>query len=112
MPTCITPFGPTPLLRLESINLNRNLRRRFLVKQVNKFPTHQLRAKTEVRIFGQRVVLPATAHRYRGAAPNAGRAVEVEKSAGAIARRLFDDEVTVEHDRLQTSQQIVIAVDV
>ena len=30
----------------------------------------------------------------------------------AIARGLFDDEVTVEHDRLQARQQVVVAVDV
>ena len=57
-------------------------------------------------------MLPATAHLDRLAAPDAGGAVEVEKAAGAIARGLFDDEMTVEHDRLQTRQQIVFAVDV
>ena len=57
-------------------------------------------------------MLPTTAHLDRLATPDAGGAVEVEESAGAIARGLFDDEVTVEHDGLQTRQQIVLAVDV
>jgi hypothetical protein len=57
-------------------------------------------------------VLPAAARLDRLATPDAGGAVEVEKAAGAIARGLFDDEVPVEHDRLQTRQQVVTAVDV
>ena len=105
-------FGPTSLLRFESVDLNRDLRRRFFVEQVNKLPTHQLRAETQVSIFSQRVVLPATAHLDRLTTPDSGSAVEVEESARAIACGLFDDEVTVEHDGLQTRQKIVLAVDV
>ena len=99
-------------MRFERVDLNRDLRRRFFVEQVNKLPTHQLRAEAKVSVFSQRVVLPATAHLDRLAAPDTGRAVEVEESAGAIACGLFDDEVTVEHDGLQTRQKIVLAVDV
>ena len=105
-------LGPTSLLRLESVDLDRNLRRRFFVEQVNELPAHQLRAETQIGVFSQRVVLPAAAHLDRLATPDAGSAVEVEKAAGAIARGLFDDEMTVEHDRLQARQQVVIAVDV
>src|SRR5262249_31504577 len=82
------------------------------VEQVNKLPAHQLRAEAEVSVFSQRVMLPAATHLDGLAAPDAGGAVEIEKSAGAIPCRLFDDEVTVEHDGLKTCQQIVLAVDV
>src|SRR5215472_12601150 len=104
-------LGPAPLLRLEGINLDRNFRRRLFIKQVDEFPTHQLSAEAEVRILSQRVVLPATAHFDGVSAPDAGGAIEIEEGAGAIAGGLFDDEVAVEHDGLQSRQQVVTAVD-
>src|SRR2546423_9518497 len=57
-------------------------------------------------------MLPAAAQLERLAPPDAGRAVEVEKISGAIARRLLNHKMAVEHDRLQAGQQIVRAVDV
>ena len=52
-------FGPAVLLRLETIHVHRQLRRRDNVGKENKFPSHQLRAITQIEIFTQRVVLPA-----------------------------------------------------
>src|SRR6185295_16532136 len=77
-------LGPAALLRLERIDLDRDLRGRFFVEQVNKLPTHQLRAKTEIGVFGQRVVLPAAAHLNHLPPPDSRGAVEIEKAAGAI----------------------------
>src|SRR6185503_2372065 len=94
-------LGPTSLLCLECIYLNWNFRGRFLVEQVNKLPSHQLRAETQIGVFSKRVVLPAAAHLDRLSPPDSGGAVEVEKAAGAIACGLFDEEVAVEQDRLQ-----------
>src|SRR5439155_14808666 len=105
-------LGPASLLSFESIYLNRNFRRRFFVEQINESPSHQLRAKTQISVFGKRVVLPAAAHLDRFAAPDSGGAVEVKKIAAAIARSLLDDKVTIEHDRLQTREQIVRTIDV
>src|SRR5207249_4933614 len=105
-------FGPTTLLRFEGINLDGNLSRRFFVEQIDETPAHQLGTETQIGIFGQRVVLPAATQLDRFAPPNAGRSVEVEKISGAIARRLFDHEMAVEHDRLQPGQQIVRTIDV
>src|SRR5712691_3813862 len=105
-------LGPAPLLRFEGIDVDRDFRRGFFVQQIDKPPAHQLRAKTQVRVFGEGVVLPAAAHLNRFAPPNAGRTVEIEKVAAAVARCLFDHKVTVEHDRLQSRQQIVRTVDV
>src|SRR5437868_36019 len=95
-------FGPTTLLCFEGVDLDRNFRRRFFVEQVNETPTHQLRAETQIGIFGERVVLPAAAQLDRFAPPDAGSAVEVEKVSCAIARGLLDHKMPVEHDRLQT----------
>src|SRR5437762_5008399 len=105
-------FGSTALLGFEGIDLDRNCCRRFFIQQVNKAPAHQLRAETQVRVFSQRVVLPAAAQLDRFAAPDPGGAVKVEEVSGAITRRLLNYKVAVEHDGLQTSQEVVRPVNV
>ena len=70
------------------------------VGQEHEPPAAQLRAVAEVEIFGQRVVLPAAGVVDRGAPPDAGRAVEVEEAAGAVAPAVLEHEVRVEQDRL------------
>src|SRR5205807_7538553 len=88
-----------------------NLRVRFFVQEIHESPAHQLRAETQIRVFGERVMLPAAAHLDRVAPPDTGSAVEVEKVAAAIARRLLNNEMSIKHDRLQTRQQVVGTVD-
>src|SRR5437764_14568026 len=66
-------FGPATLLCFESVDLYRNFRGRFFIKQINESPTHQLRAETEISVFGERVTLPATAQLDRLAPADAGR---------------------------------------
>src|ERR1044072_180517 len=103
---------PTALLRLEGVNLDRHLRRRVLIQQVDETPSHQLCAEGEVCILRQRVVLPPARKLNRLATPQARRPVEVEEAARAVPNRLLDDEVSVEEDGLKARQQIVRAVDV
>src|SRR5258706_404270 len=110
-PDLYDSFGPSTLLRLEGAYLNRQLRGHIIVSQVNKMPTHQLRTVRKIGVLGQSVVLPAAGPLDRFAAPHARGAVEVEEPAAAITRYLFDDEVTVEHDRLNPGQQRVVRVD-
>ena len=57
-------------------------------------------------------MLPTAAHLDRLASPDSCRAVEVEETSAAIARGLLDHKMPVQHDRLQTCQQIVRTVDV
>src|SRR6185369_7035285 len=104
-------LGPSPLLRLEGVYLNRQLRGHIIVSQVNKMPPHQLGAVRKIGVLGQSVVLPAAGPLDRLAAPHSGGAVEVEEPAAAITRHLFNDEVPVEHDRLNFSQQRVVRID-
>src|SRR5689334_5621086 len=73
-------LGPAMLLRLEAVHVDRQLRRRNDIRQENELPAGQLRAITEVEIFGQRVVLPATGFFDAGAPPKSGRAVEIEET--------------------------------
>ena len=74
-------------------------------RQVNEPPASHLGAVTQVEVFGQGVVFPAAAVDDGHAAPNAGCAVEIEETAGTIARGVFDDEVAVQKDRLQGRDQ-------
>src|SRR2546425_6650735 len=57
-------------------------------------------------------MLPAAAQLDRLTPPNAGSAVEVEKISCPVACGLLDHKMAVEHDCLQTRQQIVRAVNV
>ena len=82
------------------------------VGQEHEPPAAQLRAVAEVEILGQRVVLPAAGVGDRFAPPDAGRAVEIEEAAGAVAAAVLEHEVRVEQDRLDLGEQRVVLVDV
>src|SRR5439155_15713949 len=78
----------------------------------DELPAEQLRAVAEVEILRQRVVLPAARRIDRLAAPDAGRPVEVEEAAAAMAGPVLEDEMGGEQDRLDPGQQGVIVIDV
>ena len=103
---------PAMLLRLERVHLHRHFGGRDDAGHEHEPPAAQLRAIAEVEILGQRVVLPAARIVDRDAAPDAGGAVEVEEAAAAVAAAVFEDEVTVEQNRLDLRQQRVVLVDV
>src|SRR5262249_43550200 len=105
-------LGPTTLLSLEGIYLHRDLGGGLFIKQGEKISARQMSAKNEVSIFRQCIRPAATTQLNSTTPPDTRGTVEVEEAAGAIARSLLNDEVTIEHDGLQTSQQIVISIDV
>ena len=78
---------PAVLLRLEGVHLDRHFRRRDEVLHEHEPPAPELGAIAQVEILGQRVVLPAAGVGDDAGAPDAGRAVEVEEAAGAVAAR-------------------------
>ncbi len=106
------PLRPAVLLRLERVHLDRHFGRRDEIGDEHELPAAQLSAVAQVQVFGQRVVLPAAGVVDRRAAPDAGRPVEVEEAARAIAPAVFEDEMPVEQDRLDLRQQRVVLVDV
>ena len=57
-------------------------------------------------------MLPATGFIDRFAAPYTGGAVEIEKSAAAGTRAMFDDEMAVKEDGLDVREQGVVAVEI
>src|SRR6267143_2030787 len=103
-------FGPAVLLRLETIHVHRQFRRRHDVGKKNKFPSHQLRAITQIEIFTERVVLPAAGLLYTCAPPKTGRSVEVKKTSTSAARRLFQQKMAVQKHGLHPREQRVTAI--
>src|SRR5437870_1184162 len=99
------PLRPPMLLRLERVHLDRYFRRRNQLRDEHESPPPELRPVAQVEILGQRVVLPSTGIRDRGAAPDTRRAVEVEEAAAAIAGAVFEHEMAVEQDRLDLRQE-------
>ena len=98
-------LGPARLLRFEGVHFHRQFRRAFDFGQVEELPAAKLRAIGKVGVFGERVVLPAARVFDGVAAPDAGRAVEIEKQAAAEARGVLDREVAVEQDRFDFGQR-------
>ena len=105
-------LGPAVGLLLEADHFRRKLGRGAELRQVDELPALDLAAVAEIEVFGERVVLPAAGVVDGGAAPDAGRAVEVHEPAAAVAGGVLDDEVAVEEDRLALGEQRRIAVEV
>src|SRR4051794_17485060 len=80
------PLGPAMLLRLKTVHVDRQFRRRHHVSKENEFPAHELRAIAKIEIFAKRVVLPAAGFFNARFSPKSGGAIEVEKPAAAAAR--------------------------
>src|SRR5205809_7824463 len=85
------PLGPASLLRLKSIDVYGKLGGAFDLREIEKFPTAKLCAIGKVGVFGEGVVLPAAGVGDGRAAPDTGRAVEIEEGAAAGARAVLDD---------------------
>src|SRR4051794_26222047 len=96
---------PAVGLLLKGDHLRRKLRRRAKLRKVHELPALKLAAIRKIKVFSERVVLPAATVVDRRAAPHARGAVEMHEPAAAVARGVFDDEMTVEEDRLRLSQQ-------
>src|SRR4029453_17228558 len=106
------PFGPAVLLRLERVHFDGHFCGSDQVGYEDEAPTAQLRPVTQVEILGEGIVLPTARFLDRRPPPRAGRAVEIEESAAAIATAMFEHEMTVEQDGLDLGQEGVIPVDV
>ena len=105
-------LGPAVLLRLEAVHVHRQLRRRDHVRKENELPARELRAITQIQIFGERVVLPASRLVDAGAPPQTGRAVEIEETAAAAPGRLLEQKMAIEKHRLHAGEQRVAAIQV
>src|SRR5437660_367412 len=103
-------FGPTMLLGLETIHVDRQLGRRHDVGKENKFPTSELGAIAQVKIFAKSVVLPAAGLLDTRTAPKTGCAIEIKKASAAAACRLFKQKMAVQKHGLHPRQQRVASI--
>ena len=65
----------------------------------------------EVEVLGDRVALPAAAGLDRGALPDAAGAVERQRMAGPVARRLLDAEMGVERHHLHLGERVLVRIE-
>src|SRR6266481_6737499 len=99
--TCLNgPLRPAMLLRLEAVHVHWQLRRRYDVGKIDEFPARKLSTITQIEVFAQRIVLPASALLYARTPPQPGRSVEIEKPAATAARGLFKQQMSIQKDRL------------
>ena len=75
-------LGPAELLGLESVHFNGQFCRADNVWKIEKIPADHLSPVTEIGVFRQRVVLPATCGFNGLAPPDSRRSVEIEKPSG------------------------------
>src|SRR5439155_12221394 len=103
---------PARLLGFEAVHVHGKLGSAFDLREVEKLPALELRAIGKIRVFSERVVLPAASVVNGFAAPHAGRAIEVEESAAARTGAMLDDKVTVEKNGFDVGEQGIVAVEV
>ena len=93
------------LLRLEAVHVYGQLGGRDYVREENKFPAGELRAITQVEIFGQGIVLLAARFIDARPAPESRRSVEIEETPAAAASGLLEEQMSVEEHRLDPREQ-------
>ena len=103
-------FRPAMLLRLEAVHIHRELRRRDYVRKEDELPARELRAITQIQIFGKCVMLPPSGLIDARPPPQTGRSVEVKESAAAAPGGLLEQEMAIEKHRLHPREQRVAAV--
>ena len=100
------------MLRFETVHVDGQLGSALDVRQIQKFPSKELRSVRKVRVFGERVVLPAAGVVDGLAAPDARGSVEIEKCTASRTATMLHDKVPIKQNCLHLRQQRVIAVEV
>src|SRR5207248_3318006 len=98
-------------LLLKGQHFRRQFCRRAELWEINELPALELRAVTEIEVLSESIVLPAARVVDGGAPPHAGGPIEVHEPARSIARRVLDDEMPVQENRLRFGEQRRIAVE-
>ena len=105
-------FGPARLLRFEPVHVHWQLRGAFDLGEIQELPAFQLRAVRKIRVFRERVVLPASSVVNHFAPPHARRAVEIEKRAPSRTCAMLHDKVAIQKNRLDIRQKRIVAVEI
>src|SRR5262245_2229269 len=99
------------LLRAERPDVDGQLGGTHEVGHEQELPSRELRAVGEVEIFGQRVGRPTAGVLDGLPPPNPRGAVEIEERPRAVARRVLENEMSVEVERLQPREQREVVVE-
>ena len=102
------PLRPTVLLRANALTSSGSSANKVttLSRWMN-FHSGELRAVGEIEVLGQRVVLPAAARPDGLLAPHPARPREVEEPTGGRSCAVFDEVMSVEHQRLRAREERV-----
>ena len=103
---------PAVLLAFKAVHLGGQLGGAAQFFQVLDTPALQLRADTEVEVFGERIGFPAARVGDGGPSPHPRRAVELQQVVARLAALLLHREMHIELERLQARDEAVIFVDV
>src|SRR4051812_29278567 len=76
----------------------------------NEFPSHKLRAVTEIEILGQRIMLPATGLFDAGTPPKTSCSVKIKEPAASAPSGLLEQQMPVQKHRLNPGKERVPAV--
>src|SRR4051812_48546079 len=98
------------LLGFEAIHINRQLGRCDDIGKEDEFPSGKLRAITQVEIFRERIVLPASCFFDARPPPQARSAIEIEEAAAAAARGLLEEQMPIEEHCLHLREQRIGAI--
>jgi len=101
---------PAMLLRFKPVHIHWKFSGGYNVRKKDKFPTDKLGAIAEIKIFAERVVLPAASLLDTGTPPETGRSIEIEKPAASAARGLLEQEMAIQKDRLHAGEQRITAI--
>ncbi len=103
-------LGPAMLLRFEGTHFDRQFGGSDDVRQINEAPALHLGPVGQIQIFRQRIVLPAAGIVDACATPDSCRTVEIEEATGEVARTVFNDEMSIQKNRLHPCQQGMVSV--
>ena len=98
-------FCPSKLLRANRIDVDRQLRWSRHLPVVHEGPPRELRSVAQVEVLGQCIAFPSTRLLDAISSPDACRAVEIDEAVAPVSRELFDDEMRVEAESLESSQK-------
>src|SRR5215470_4708718 len=103
------PFGPARLLSFEGRHFYGQFGGALDVLQILELPPFELCAIGKISVFSKCVVLPAATFLNGLTPPHSGGAVEVKEDTAAEASAVLKDEVAVEQNGFDFSEERIVA---
>ena len=107
-------FGSSPwssdAVVTEPVHIDRQFRWGHDFVQKHEFPSGELGAITQIEIFGQRVMLPATCFFDAGFSPESRSPIEIEEASATASSRLFKQQMSVQEHCLDPCQERITTI--